>query len=84
MKLELNQDKTEQTVNLSLKLTGIPPAVFQYRLGNHSALDWIIDQYQISEDKRSGIRSDPNRAADEEYIVQELLGHEDDLCPCIE
>ncbi len=51
----------------------IPPEVFEYRLGNRSALDWVIDQYQVSEDKRSGIRSDPNRADDEEYIVR-LVG----------
>jgi len=45
----------------------------RYRLGNRSALDWIIDQYQVSTDKRSGIVSDPNRANDEEYIVR-LVG----------
>ena len=27
----------------------------KYRLGNRSALEWVIDQYQVSEDKRSGI-----------------------------
>ena len=36
-------------------------------------LEWVIDQYQVSEDKRSGIQSDPNRADDEEYIVR-LMG----------
>ena len=44
-----------------------------YRLGNRSALEWVIDQYQVSSDKRSGITSDPNRADDEEYIVR-LVG----------
>jgi predicted helicase len=33
----------------------------------------VIDQYQVSEDKRSGIKSDPNREDDEEYIVR-LVG----------
>ena len=47
--------------------------VFDYRLGNRSALDWVIDQYQISTDKRSGITSDPNNPDDEEYIVR-LVG----------
>jgi predicted helicase len=46
---------------------------FQYRLGNRSSLDWVIDQYQVSEDKRSGIMSDPNNLDDEEYIVR-LVG----------
>jgi len=44
-----------------------------YRLGNRSALEWVIDQYQMGEDKRSAIVSDPNREDDEEYIVR-LVG----------
>jgi len=72
-KMRLSKDKTALKVNASLTLAGIPPEVFQYRLGNRSALDWVIDQYQVSEDKRSGIRSDPNRADDPEYIVR-LVG----------
>ena len=69
-KMRLSKDKTKLRVNPSLTLAGIPPETFQYRLGNRSALEWVIDQYQVSEDKRSGIRSDPNRADDEEYIVR--------------
>jgi len=60
-------------VNDSLTLSGIPPEAFDYRLGNRSALEWVIDQYQVTEDKRSGIRSDPNRAEDPEYVVR-LVG----------
>ena len=69
-KMRLSKDKTAVTVNPSLTLAGIPPEIFSYRLGNRSVLDWVIDQYQVSEDKRSGIRSDPNRADDPEYIVR--------------
>ena len=69
-KMRLSQDKTMLHVNPSLTLAGIPPETFQYRLGNRSALEWVIDQYQVSEDKRSGIKSDPNRADDPEYIVR--------------
>jgi predicted helicase len=60
-------------INDSLTLEKIPPEVFDYRLGNRSALDWVIDQYQISTDTRSGITSDPNNSEDEEYIVR-LVG----------
>ena len=38
-KMKLSKDKTSLTVNPSLTLVGIPPAVFEYRLGNRSALD---------------------------------------------
>ena len=51
----------------------IPAQAFNYRLGNRSALDWIIDQYRVKTDKRSGIVNDPNRAGDPQYIVR-LLG----------
>ena len=70
---EANFVWTQLKVNESLMLTGIPAECFEYRLGNRSALDWVIDQYQVSTDKRSGITSDPNRDDDEEYIVR-LVG----------
>jgi predicted helicase len=72
-KMQLSKDKTQIKVNESLTLAGIPAECFEYRLGNRSALEWVIDQYQVSTDKRSGITSDPNRADDEEYIVR-LVG----------
>ena len=72
-RMKLSKDKTALVVNDSLTLAGIPPAVFAYRLGNRSALEWVIDQYRIKTDKRSNIRSDPNRPDDEEYIVR-LVG----------
>jgi predicted helicase len=43
---------------------------FAYRLGNRSALEWVVDQYRVKTDKRSGIVSDPNTySEDERYIV---------------
>jgi predicted helicase len=72
-KMKLSPDKTSLRVNDSLTLAGIPLEVFGYRLGNRSALEWVIDQYRVTEDARSGIRSDPNRPEDAEYIVR-LVG----------
>ncbi len=57
-------------VNESLTLTGIPAECFEYHMGKRSALEWVIDQYQASTDRRSGITSDPNHGADEEHIVR--------------
>jgi predicted helicase len=72
-KMRLSKDKTRLAVNPSLTLLGIPPEAFEYRLGNRSALEWVIDQYQLSTDPRSGITSDPNREDDPQYIVR-LVG----------
>ncbi len=71
--MRLSKDKTTLVYNDFLTLKGIPPETFEYRLGNRSALEWVIDQYQVSTDKRSGIVNDPNRADDPEYIVR-LIG----------
>ena len=72
-KMKLSRDKTGIKYNDFLTLDGIPAKAFDYRLGNRSALEWVIDQYRVKTDKRSGIENDPNRADDEEYIVR-LIG----------
>jgi len=50
-------------------LSDIPKETYDYRLGNRSALEWVIDQYQVSTDKRSGIANDPNRQDDPQSCV---------------
>jgi predicted helicase len=72
-KMSLSKDKTELRYNEALTLRGIPPQTFEYRLGNRSALEWVIDQYRVSTDKRSGIVNDPNREDDQRYILR-LIG----------
>ena len=72
-KMRLSPNKDALVVNEWLTLTKIPQMCFQYRLGNRSALEWVIDQYHISIDAQSGIRSDPNRENEPEYIVR-LVG----------
>jgi predicted helicase len=72
-KMKLAKDKTELRYKSFLTLHGIPAEVSEYRLGNRSALEWIVDQYKVSTDKRSGIVNDPNRDDDPEYIVR-LIG----------
>jgi len=68
-KMKLSKDKTQIIYNHFLTLAGIPLEAFEYKLGNKSALHWIIDQYQFKTDKRSGIVNDPNRTDEPDYIV---------------
>ncbi len=69
-KMALKDNKTALQVNAALRLEGIPSEAFAYKLGNRSALEWVIDQYQVSADKRSGITTDPNRGDDSQYIAR--------------
>ncbi len=69
-KMKLSKDKTQLKYNDFLTLDSIPAEAYQYRLGNRSALEWIVDQYRVKVDKRSGIVNDPNRADAPRYIVE--------------
>jgi predicted helicase len=71
--MKLTKDKSAIIYNDFLTLAGIPPDVFDYKLGNRSALEWVIDQYRVTRDEKGNIASDPNRMDDEEYIVR-LVG----------
>jgi predicted helicase len=72
-KMNISNDKSQLKYNNFLTLSGIPSDVYGYRLGNRSALEWVIDQYRVSTDARSGIVNDPNRPDDPEHIVR-LIG----------
>ena len=66
-------DKSAIVCNANITLSGIPDKAHQYRLGSRSALDWLIERYQITTHKESGITDDPNDWAtehgDPRYII---------------
>ncbi|MBI3416301.1 MAG: helicase [Verrucomicrobia bacterium] len=71
--MKLSKDKVSLFYNDFLTLSGIPAEVYDYRLGNRSALEWVIDQYRVTKDENGNITSDPNRPDDEQHIVR-LIG----------
>ena len=72
-KMRFSKDRTQIYYNDYFTLTGIPAEAFDYRLGNRSALEWVVDQYRVKVDKRSGIVNDPNRVDQPQSIV-DLIG----------
>jgi predicted helicase len=46
--------------NKHITLGDIPAEANRYMLGSRSALEWLIDRYQVKTDKDSGIVNDPN------------------------
>ena len=60
--------------NQDITITNIPAKAYEYMVNGRSAIEWIIDQYQIKTDKKSGITDDPNDySTDEKYIFNLLL-----------
>ncbi|HEX8464784.1 MAG TPA: type ISP restriction/modification enzyme [Abditibacterium sp.] len=72
-RMRWNADKATLKVNPSIELSGFTPEMFGYKLGNRSALDWVVESYRVKEDARSGLTSDPNRA-DEPNFILDLVG----------
>ena len=60
--------------NESITITNIPEEAYKYVVNGRPAIEWIIDQYQIKTDKKSGITDDPNKfSEDPKYIFNLLL-----------
>lgn len=74
-KMRLSRDKTRIEYNDFLTIEDIPVEAHDYRLGTRSALEWVVDQYRVTEDYKpntgrgSRIINDPNRETEEQYIV---------------
>jgi predicted helicase len=63
------------TLDSETTLRGIPPEAWTYKLGNRSALDWVLDQYKEKKPKDPTIREkfDTYRFADHKEKVIDLL-----------
>ena len=70
-------DKTRISYNAWIDIEGIPEEAQRYMLGSRSALDWILERYQVKQDSASGIVNDPNDWSREHqqprYII-DLIG----------
>lgn len=73
---KLVADKSTVVYNSRITLSGIPEGAHRYMLGSRSAIEWIIDRYQVKTDKASGIVNDPNdwsrEVEDPRYIIDLL------------
>jgi predicted helicase len=70
-------DKTVIQFNPFIKITGIPLEAYDYVVNGKSAIEWILDRYQVFVDKKSGLKNDPNDWAKEQneprYVLDLLL-----------
>lgn len=63
--------------NSKITISNIPAQAYEYVVNGKSAIEWIMERYQITTHKESGIRNDPNDWATEvnnpRYILDLLL-----------
>ncbi|EPE2017600.1 DEAD/DEAH box helicase [Enterococcus hirae] len=59
--------------NEDIVITDIPERAYEYVVNGKPAIEWIIDQYQVKKDKKSGIVDDPNEFSDNPKYIFNLL-----------
>jgi predicted helicase len=63
--------------NSKIAVSNIPAKAYEYVVNGKSAIDWIMERYQVKIDRDSGIKNDPNDWAKEvgnpRYILDLLL-----------
>lgn len=67
------EDKTTIIYNNDIIISNIPKQAYEYVVNGRTAIEWIMDQYQIKTDKASGIVDNPNEYSDDEKYIFNLL-----------
>ena len=70
---KLVNDSSAIVFNSDITISNIPEKAYEYVVNGRSAIEWIIDQYQVKTDKKSGITDDPNDYSDDEKYIFNLL-----------
>ena len=77
MRYPRKEDKTVIKYNEQILIKNIPLEAYQYVVNDKSAIEWIMERYQVTVNKDSGIQNDPNHWAKEQqkprYILDLLL-----------
>jgi predicted helicase len=77
MRFPKKGQKNSIIFNSKITISNIPAKAYEYVVNGKSAIEWIMERYQITIDKKSGIKNDPNDWAEEvgnpRYILDLLL-----------
>ena len=77
MRFQSKEDKSKILFNSKITVENIPVEAYEYVVNGKSAIEWIMERYQITVHKESQIKNDPNDWADEvgnpRYILDLLL-----------
>lgn len=71
------EDRSRIIYDDRVTIRGIPLSAYDYVVNGKSAIEWVMDRYQVTTNKDSGIVNDPNKwleeSGDERYIVDLVL-----------
>jgi predicted helicase len=70
-------DRTRIIYNSHLTIAKIPLEAYDYIVNGKPAIEWLIERYQVTRDKDSGIVNDPNdwcKEHNEPRYIVDLIG----------
>ncbi|MDO7821387.1 DEAD/DEAH box helicase [Helicobacter pylori] len=72
--VQMKKDKKGDSIqyNHHITITQIPKKAFEYVVNGKSAIDWVIERYQKTMDKKSLIENNPNHYAGGKYVFELL------------
>ncbi len=66
-------DKSVIIYNPHIIIRNIPLEAYDYNVNGKSAIEWVMERYQVATDKDSGILNDPNEWSDNPRYIIDLL-----------
>lgn len=73
MRFKSRDDHSGIKFNSDITIENIPSRAYDYIVNGRSAIEWIMDQYQVKTDKASQITDDPNEYSDDPQYIFKLL-----------
>lgn len=70
---KLENDRSTIVFNPDITIHDIPEEAYDYIVNGRSAIEWIMDQYQVKTDKKSGITDNPNDFSEDPKYIYNLL-----------
>ena len=73
MRFKSKQDKSTIIYNGNITIENIPQKAYEYIVNGKSAIEWIVERYAVTQDKKSLIKNDANDWAREHHKPRYIL-----------
>lgn len=74
MRFKSKDDKSTIIYNGNITIENIPQKAYEYIVNGKSAIEWIVERYAVTQDKKSLIKNDANDWAREHHKPRYILG----------
>ena len=73
MRFKSKDDKSTIIYNGNITIENIPQKAYEYIVNGKSAIEWIVERYAVTQDKKSLIKNDANDWAREHHKPRYIL-----------